>query len=159
MEKPRKGLGGHGWEDLAKAFAKHRVEYLIIGKSGAILQGFPDTTQDIDVFPYKSPENGRRIVAALSELRFPVDRLLENAIVSGKDFVQIRGGPFDLDLVFAPDGLESFEEAKRKAVFIEDTYPVASIDDIIKSKKLASRQKDKEALHRLEAFATYLRRR
>jgi len=40
-------------EKLAKIFTKHAIEYLFIGKSGAILYGFPDTTQDIDLFPKK----------------------------------------------------------------------------------------------------------
>jgi len=26
----------------------------------------------------------------------------------GKDFIQLRNGPFDMDLVFAPDGIERF---------------------------------------------------
>jgi hypothetical protein len=38
-------------------------------------------------------------------------RSLGVAIERGKDFVQIRSGPFDLDLVFAPDGIERFDEA------------------------------------------------
>ena len=33
------------------------------------------------------------------------------------------------------------------------------IDDIIKSKKRAGRQKDKEVLHRLESFERYLHRK
>jgi hypothetical protein len=37
-------------EELATAFAEHGVDYLFIGKSGAILLGYPDTTQDVDVF-------------------------------------------------------------------------------------------------------------
>lgn len=159
MAKPRKQPLPHTWEALVKVFAKHRVAYVIIGKSGAILLGFPDTTQDIDLFPRKSPDNGARIVAALRELGFDVDRILEQAIVSGKDFVQIRGGPCDLDLVFAPDGLESFERAKERASLVEGTYPVAAIDDIIESKRRSGRQKDKEVLQRLEAFARYLQRR
>jgi len=157
MEKPPRGFIGKSWEDLARVFAKHKVEYLIIGKSGAILHGFPDTTQDIDLFPKKSLENGRKIVASLKELGFHPDRALEQAIVEGKDFVQLRGGPLDLDLVFAPDGLPSFEEAKERSSVVERTYPVASIEDIIKSKKAASRQKDKEVLRRLEEFSKYLR--
>jgi hypothetical protein len=144
---------------LARAFAKRRVEYLIIGKSGAILLGFPDTTQDIDIFPQKSPENGRRIVAALKELGFHLDLPLQEAIVQGKDFVQIRGGPIDLDLVFAPDGLPSFEEARERATRVGKIFPIAAIEDIIRSKKKAGRRKDKEALYRLEAFARYLRKR
>jgi hypothetical protein len=37
-------------EEIRDAFATHGVRYLI-GKSGAILLGYPDTTQDADLFP------------------------------------------------------------------------------------------------------------
>ena len=157
MEKPSRVFSAKSLEDLAKIFLKNKVEYLIIGKSGAILYGFPDTTQDVDVFPEKSRNNGRRIVASLKELGFHVDDQLEEAIVDGKDFIQIRGGPFDIDLIFAPDGLESFDGAKKRSFLVEAKYPVASLDDIIKSKKIASRQKDKEVLDRLEQFAKHLK--
>ena len=43
-------------EELAAAFARERVDYLFIGKSGAVLLGFPDTTQDVDVFLPRSHE-------------------------------------------------------------------------------------------------------
>ena len=33
-------------EEIREAFALHGVRFLFIGKSGAILLGFPDTTQD-----------------------------------------------------------------------------------------------------------------
>jgi len=143
-------------ERLASAFSKNGVEYLFIGKSGAILYGFPDTTQDVDIFPEKDPENGKRIVVALRELGFEVDSQLEKAIVEGKDFIQIRGGPFDVDLVFAPDGMESFEEVKKRSRLIEGRFPVASLSDIIRSKKAAGRQRDKEVLQRLIAFKRFL---
>lgn len=157
MEKPRNVFSTESLEDLTKIFSKNKVEYLIIGKSGAIIYGFPDTTQDIDIFPKKSVDNCKKIAASLKELGFHIDRQLEKAIVDGKDFIQIRGGPFDIDLIFAPDGLESFDSAKKKSSLVETKYPAASIDDIIKSKKLASRQKDKEVLNRLEEFAKYLK--
>jgi hypothetical protein len=41
-----------------------------IGKSGAILLGFPDTTQDADLYPERSDENCRRLVSALRQLGF-----------------------------------------------------------------------------------------
>src|SRR5438067_5638177 len=43
-------------EEVRDAFERHRVRYLFMGKSGAILLGFPDTTQDADLFVAKSPE-------------------------------------------------------------------------------------------------------
>lgn len=144
-------------EELAAAFARHQVDYLFIGKSGAIFYGYPDTTQDADVFPLKSPENGRRIAAALRELGFAVGDEQEAELVRGKDFVQVREGPFDVDLVFAPDGIETFAEAKRRSKLVDGKFPVASLEDIIKSKRAANRAKDRESLPRLEAFLQYLR--
>jgi hypothetical protein len=37
-------------EEIRQQFHAHGVRYLFIGKSGAILLGFPDTTQDADYF-------------------------------------------------------------------------------------------------------------
>jgi predicted nucleotidyltransferase len=36
-------------QELARVFARHGVRYLFFGKSGAILLGFSDTTQDVDL--------------------------------------------------------------------------------------------------------------
>ena len=146
-------------EVLADGFARHGVEYLFIGKSGAIFYGYPDTTQDADLFPKKSPENGKRIADALRELGFPVDDRLEAELIAGKDFVQIRRGPFDVDLIFAPDGIESYELAKSRSSMIDGRFPVAALRDIIASKKAANRPKDRESLPRLEAFEEYLKQR
>jgi hypothetical protein len=138
-------------QEVAEAFNQADVEYLFIGKGGAILLGFPGTTQDVDVFPAKSEENGRRIVTALAGLGFELDETTRAEIVRSKDFVQLKSGPFDIDLVFAPDGIESFEEAKARAVQ-EGQFPVANLRDIIASKKAAGRKKDRLDLELLELF-------
>jgi hypothetical protein len=145
-------------QEIRDAFARHGCRYLFIGKSGAILLGFPDTTQDADLFVQKSPQNGQAVVAALREIGFPLTASEADQIVRGKDFVQLKSGPFDLDLVFAPDGIEGFEDAWRRRVEVED-FPVCHIDDIIASKAAARRAKDLESLSRLESFRTYLRSR
>ncbi|MGZ8844248.1 MAG: hypothetical protein ACXW18_11345 [Pyrinomonadaceae bacterium] len=134
---------------VAAAFAKQGVDYMFIGKSGAILLGYPGTTQDVDVFPRKDIENGRRIVLALIELGFNIDEKLEADIVRGKDFVQIKSGPFDIDLVFAPDGIESYDEVKAR-IDLSSGFPVANIEDIIK--RAAKRPRDAVELPLLQAF-------
>ena len=63
---------------------------------------FPDTTQDADLFVEKSPANYRAIVAALRALGFVLSDPQAAEIEHGKDFVQIKNGPFDLDLIFSP---------------------------------------------------------
>jgi hypothetical protein len=146
-------------ELLANAFNRWGVEYLFIGKSGAIFYGFPETTQDADIFPAKNPENGQKLISALRELGYNLAADTEHELIVRKDFVQLRDGPFDLDLVFAPDGIETFAEAKSRSLMIDGRFPVASLDDIIASKRAANRPKDRESLPRLEAFRDYLRSR
>ena len=93
--------------EIAKAFRAANVDYLFIGKGGAILLGFPGSTQDVDVFVPRSAENSERLISALRAVGFDIEDSLANDIRNGKDFVQIKSGPFDVDLVFAPDGIES----------------------------------------------------
>ena len=148
---PRKEFHPLQAEEIARAFQEEGVDYLFLGKSGAILLGFPGTTQDVDVFPARSAENGRRIVAALRRVGFDIGPELDREIVQGKDFVQIKTGPFDVDLVFAPDGISSFEEAKARGL-TEGIFRVANLRDIIASKRASARQKDLVDLPLLESF-------
>lgn len=144
--------------EVASAFRKNKVEYMFIGKSGAILLGYPSSTQDVDLFPRKSKENGERIVSALREIGFDITQEIERKIILGNDFVQIKTGPFDLDLIFAPDGIENFDEAKARMTMIGD-FPVANIRDIIASKKSAGRERDLVELPLLEDFRIELEKK
>lgn len=89
-------------EEIRDAFERHRVRYLFIGKSGAILLGYPDTTQDADLFVEKSPANGENLVLALTDMAFVLTPNEASEIRRGKDFIQLKSGPFDLDLVSHP---------------------------------------------------------
>ena len=144
-------------EEIRDAFTRHGVRYLFIGKSGAILHGYPDTTQEAVLFLEKSPGNDAA-VRALRELGFKLSDADAAEITRGKDFVQLKNGPFDLDLIFAPDGIESFALAWSRRVEVEG-FPVCHPDDIIASKRAANRAKDRESLPRLEAFRDYWRQR
>ena len=141
-------------EEIRDAFARHDVRYLFLGKSGAILLGFPDTTQDADVFVERTDANGRALVAALRELGFALDATQADEVERGKDFVQLKNGPFDLDLIFAPDGIETFADAWQRRVDVEG-FHVCHPDDIIRSKAATNRAKDRESLPRLRSFRDY----
>jgi hypothetical protein len=145
-------------QEIRDTFARHGCRYLFIGKSGAILLGFPDTTQDVDIFVEKSLQNSKVLVPALKDLGFDISVAQAAEIERGKDFIQLKNGPFDLDLIFAPDGIERFADAWNRRVEVDD-FPVCNIDDIINSKKATNRQKDRESLPRLESFRLYLRQK
>lgn len=141
-------------QEIRDVFSRYGCRYLFIGKSGAILLGFPDTTQDADLFVEKTPPNCQALVSALRDLGF---RLMDEQVAEiqrGKDFVQLKDGPFDLDLVFAPDGIERFEDAWNRRVEVEG-FPVCHMDDIIASKAATNRRKDRESLPRLQSFREY----
>ena len=142
--------------EIRDALGRHGVRYLFIGKSGAILLGFPDTTQDADLFVEKSPDNGRALAAALEDLGFDLTDEQRKDLERGKDFVQLKNGPFDVDVVFAPDGIERFADAWKRRAEI-DGFPVCDIDDIIASKEAANRVRDRESLPRLRAFREWLK--
>jgi len=145
-------------EEIRDTFARHGVRYLFMGKSGAILLGFPDTTQDADLFVDRTPENCRTLVHALRALGFALTDQQAGEIERGKGLVQLKDGPFDLDLVFAPDGIERFEAAWQRHLEVEG-FPVCHIDDIIASKAAAGRARDRESLPRLRSFREYWIRR
>jgi len=143
-------------EEIRDTFQRHRVKNLFIGKSGAILLGYPDTTQDADVFVEKETSNCARMVQALHDLGFQLTEQQAVEIRRGKDLVQLKSGPFDLELIFAPDGTEDFEDAWKRHVEVEG-FPVCDIDDIVRSKQAANRQRDKESLPRLLSFRDWLK--
>jgi hypothetical protein len=71
-------------------------------------------------------------------------------------FVQLKNGPSDIDLIFAPDGIENFDDAWKRHVEVEG-FPVCHPDDIIASKRAANRAKDQESLPRLLTFRDFWR--
>jgi hypothetical protein len=143
--------------EIRDAFQQHKAKYLFIGKSGAILLGYADTTQDADLFVEKSNANCESLVHALHDLGFQLTEQQDREIRRGKVFIQLKNGPLDLDLVFAPDGIEKFDDAWKRRVDV-DGFPVCNIDDIVSSKQAANRQKDKETLPRLLSFRDWLKK-
>jgi hypothetical protein len=127
-------------EEIRDAFKRHGVKYLFIGKSGAILLGYPDTTQDADLYVEKNAANCEMLVQSLRDIGFQLTDQQAQEVRRGKDFIQLKNGPFDLDLIFAPDGIENFEDAWKRRVDIEG-FPVCDIDDIaLRSKQRIGRR-------------------
>ncbi len=125
-----------------------------LAKRGRSCWAFQIPRKDVDLFVDRSKDNGRALVAALRELGFALTDDQAYDIERGKNLVQLKSGPFDLDLVFAPDGIERFEDAWHRRVEVEG-FPVCHLDDIIASKEEANRVKDRESLKRLQSFRTY----
>ncbi len=144
-------------QKLITLFNSKNIEYMIIGGGAAILQGYNGVTQDIDLYIKKEYSNNRKVLDALLELGFVLSEPEQINILKGKSFIQFDE-PFELDLVFDPDGFENYEEALQYKILIQG-IPVMSLKGIIKSKKAANRKKDKLAIPMLLDFERFLKRK
>ncbi len=56
------------FKDALDVFARHGVDFIVVGGVAAVLAGAPISTFDLDIVPSRSSENLERLVAALHEL-------------------------------------------------------------------------------------------
>lgn len=54
--------------ELLRVLVRHDVEFVLVGRVAAVINGAPLTTFDLDILHRRTPENVRRLIAALTEL-------------------------------------------------------------------------------------------
>jgi predicted nucleotidyltransferase len=137
--------------EIAQALQAVSLEAVLIGNAGAALQGAPVTTVDFDFFFRKTTVNLgklKRLAAHLDAtvLRpyYPVSNLYR--VVRERDGLQI-------DFMPTIHGARSFEGVRDRASDVAVgavSVRVASLDDIIRSKKAAKRPRDLAVIELLE---------
>jgi hypothetical protein len=149
---------------ILRVLERHRVAYLVIGGIGARLWGSPRNTDDLDICAAQSGANKKRLAAALGELgaRFRPPGLEQGYAPPGgwdeRSFEAMVNIAFTtdlgwLDIWFIPDGTEGYDDLVRAASRVDlgegITVAVADLQDIIRSKIAAGRNKDLAALDHL----------
>lgn len=137
--------------EIGSLLRELNLEAVLIGNAAAALQGAPVTTVDFDFLFRKTPRNLRKLKALAASLRATVLRPYYPAsdlyrIVREDDGLQV-------DFMGTIHGIRSFEGVRSRAGVIEiDAVPVlvASLPDIIRSKKAAGRPRDLAVLEILE---------
>jgi hypothetical protein len=149
---------------LLATLAAHGVDFVLVGGLAGALHGSPAATNDADICPARTSDNLDRLAAALTELDARIrtetepeglgfDRspeFLEN--VELLNTTTVHG---DLDIAFVPTGTDGFDDLMRGAVEFDidgAIVRVASLDDVIHSKRTAARPKDLATLPVLEAL-------
>jgi len=132
---------------VARLLAKRRLEAVLIGNAAAALQGSPVTTVDLDFMFRKTALNLRKLKRIADDLDAVVMRPFYPAselyrVVRDRDGLQ-------LDFMAKVDGVRSFASLRSRAVpvpFGSFEILVASLPDIIRSKRAAGRPQDRALL-------------
>lgn len=138
------------------------VSFVVVGGYASTLQGSGYLTQDLDICYERTPENMKRLAAALEHLHprlrgapdgvpFLLD---ERTLSQGMNFT-LETDLVDIDLLGELSGIGQFSEVERDAVSLklyDKVYRVASLDTLIRSKRAAGRPKDLNILPELEAL-------
>ena len=145
-----------------EAFARHEVEFIIVGGVAMNLHGSAHVTFDLDICYARHRANLKRIVAALSNYHPRLRGLPENlpfvwdeqTLQSGTNFT-LTTDLGDIDLLGEVAGVGIYAEALAASVVVP-LYGIEcrmlSLDSLIASKRAAGRTRDLLSLPELEAL-------
>lgn len=145
-------------QSMLAALAAEEARYVVIGGTAAVIQGAGHVTFDLDITPDRELENLERVATALRKLGASVYGMPEDARASFRlDGETLRQGSTwkfltdhgELDIVLDPDGTTGYADLARGASRSEiggKTVLVASLEDVIRSKEAAGRERDRAML-------------
>ena len=137
--------------EVGEALLKVGLETVLIGNAAAALQGAPVTTVDFDFLFRRTTRNLQKLKALATELRgtllrpyYPASDLFR--LVRDEDGLQV-------DFMGTVHGLRSFEGVRDRATIItvgRVPVRVATLADVVRSKRAARRPRDLAVLDVLE---------
>jgi hypothetical protein len=137
--------------EVGRALSSIKLEAVLIGNAAAALRGAPVTTVDFDFLFRRTPRNLEKLKQLAVVLRatvlrpyYPVSDMFR--VVRDDDSLQV-------DFMATIHGLKSFASVRSRAESISingTAVIVASLADIIRSKKAAKRPRDLAVLPVLE---------
>ena len=136
-------------------FNRHRVDYVLIGGIAARVHGSIRQTGDVDICPAGGADNAARMADAHNELqaRVYVDEntpalavVYDAAFVAGQQTLNTITRFGRLDVIVTPEGTKGYADLMQNARVIDilgHLVPVASIEDLIRTKEATGRDKDR----------------
>jgi len=141
------------YSDMLSLLLQHQVEFMLIGAYALAIYGIPRSTGDIGLFIKCSPENARKVHAALIEFGAPVDPMNPSYLAHYGNMLQIGVAPCRIDLITHIDGVIFSEAKSEMALWDGLEIPVISQEYFKKNKRASARPKDLADILALEKNA------
>jgi predicted nucleotidyltransferase len=155
------------YEDIFEELEKKKVKYLIIGGIAINLHGVERSTGDMDIMLSMDEKNLLKFVSVMKKLgltpKVPVKpediadpiklmRWKKEKNMKVFTFIDVDNPYINIDVM--TENYISFEKAYKKRIITESwgiDVSLIGIDDLIKLKKIAGREKDMEDIKLLKA--------
>lgn len=141
-------------EDVFRVLNEHGVDYIVIGGIAALMHSSPYPTFDTDVCPETSSENLERLSQALRSMDAKIfAEPVPEGLPFSPDLVFLRENPIlnlvtrfgRVDVISKPAGSAGYPDLRRDAITVtidELTVPVASLEDVIRTKSAVTSRED-----------------
>jgi len=157
------------FELLFRKLQEKKVDYMVVGGVALVLQGAIRMTADLDLMVALEEHNLTVFVGVMNEMGFkPKAAVPSEAFISAvnrESWIQDKGmmvfsfyhpgEMVSLVDVFVSEPIPYSEMSRRREIKLIDDFsiPVASIQDLIKLKRIAGRPQDIEDIKALEALS------
>ncbi len=130
--------------EMLRELSANCADFLVVGAHARAAYGDPRATKSLDIWVRPTPENARRVWAALGNYGAPLSDIEVSDFASPGITFQIGIAPYRIDILTELTGL-TFEGAwpnRVTASFAGGAYPVISKSDFLTNKRATGRPKD-----------------
>lgn len=133
------------WIEFFGLFTSHGVRFLIVGAHALAVHGRPRATQDIDVWVDPTPENAKRVCAALVEFGFAELGDAAAEFATPGRMVTLGNPPLRIDVMTSISGVDfaSAWESRVETEFCSARVCVLGRAAFVTNKLASGRPKDR----------------
>jgi hypothetical protein len=134
------------FRDLLTELVRADARFLVVGAHALSVHGVPRATVDLDVWIDRSPENAKRVWAALAAFGAPLEsiQIRESDLTRPDTVAQFGLPPWRIDILTGISGV-TFDEAWHERVedlFDDVRVPFIGRAAFIRNKRASGRTKD-----------------
>ncbi len=133
-------------QDLLVCLHDAGAEFLVVGGVAVAFHGHPRATKDLDVLVRATPDNSKRVFAALGAFGAPIDAFDVGAddFAEYEGFLQVGVAPIRADILTRVSGI-SFDEARAESATMivgGRAIPLIGLRALVRNKRAAGRPQD-----------------